>query len=79
MLLKAVERIGKENIYVLPVDSKRNVKIIRILSYRDIIATYKYGIDEHEKKQPHISLKRNGLKILKRGRGIVLTMKRRDK
>ncbi|MEN6453106.1 MAG: chloride channel protein [Prolixibacteraceae bacterium] len=78
-LLTAVETMAKESIDVLPVVSKENTKIVGILAYRDIIATYKYGINEHEKKQPHISLKRNGLKILLHGRGIVSAMKRRDK
>ena len=78
-LLTAVEIMAKENIDVLPVVSKENTKIIGILSYRDIIATYKYGIDEHEKKQPHISLKRNGIKILLRGQKLVSDMKRKDK
>lgn len=78
-LLTAVETMAKENIDVLPVVSKENTKIIGILSYRDIIATYKYGIDEHEKKQPHISLKRNGIKILLRGQKLVSGMKRKDK
>ena len=78
-LLTAVETMAKESIDVLPVVSGENTKIIGILTYHDIIATYKYGINEHEKKQPHISLKRNGLKILLHGRGIVSAMKRRDK
>ena len=78
-LLTAVEIMAKENIDVLPVVSKENTKIIGILSYRDIIATYKYSIDEHEKKQPHISLKRNGIKILLRGQKLVSGMKRKDK
>lgn len=78
-LRTAVETMAKENIDVLPVVSKENTNIIGILSYKDIIATYKNGIDEHEKKQPHISFKRNGLKILLRGQKILSTMKRKDK
>lgn len=78
-LLTAVETMAKENIDVLPVVSNENTKIIGILSYRDIIATYKYGIDEHEKKRPHISLKRNGLKILLLGQKLVSGIKRKDK
>lgn len=78
-LRTAVETMSKENIDVLPVVSKENATIIGILSCHDIIATYKHGIDEHVKKQPHISLRRNGLKILLRGRKILSTMKRKDK
>ena len=78
-LRTAVETMTKENIDVLPVVSKENSIIIGILSYHDIIATYKHGIDQHDKKQPHISLKQNGLKILLRGQKFVSAMKRKDK
>lgn len=74
-LRTAVETMAKENIDVLPVVSKGDMNIIGILSYHDIIATYKYGIDEHEKKQPHISLKRNSLKILLRGQKLMSIFK----
>ncbi|HSH64281.1 MAG TPA: chloride channel protein [Bacteroidia bacterium] len=74
-LRTAVETMAKENIDVLPVVSNGNMNIIGILSYHDIIATYKYGIDEHKKKQPHISLKRNSLKILLRGQKIMSIFK----
>ncbi len=63
-LLTAVETMAKEDVEVLPVVSKENTTIIGVLSYHDIIATYKNGIDEHEKKQPHISLKHNRLKLV---------------
>lgn len=78
-LRTAVETMAKENIDVLPVVSKDNYNIIGILSYHDIIATYKYGIEEHDKKHPHISLKRNSLKILLRGQKLVNAIKRKDK
>lgn len=73
----AVETMAKENVDVLPVISK-GTNIIGILSYHDIIATYKQGIDEHEKKEPHISLKRNGLKILLRGKRFVSAKKEKS-
>jgi CIC family chloride channel protein len=75
----AVETMAKGNIDVLPVLSKENTNIIGILSYQDIIATYKHGIDEHEKKHPHISFKRQRLKILLRGQKLVFAMKQKDK
>jgi CIC family chloride channel protein len=78
-LRTAVETMAKENIDVLPVVSKENKNIIGILSYPDIIATYKYGIDEHEKKLPHISLKRQRLKILVHGQKLVSAIKRKHK
>lgn len=78
-LKTAVETMAKENIDVLPVISNENNDILGVLSYRDILATYKQGIDEHEKKQPHLSLKRNGLKILLSGQKLVSAMKRKRK
>ncbi len=69
----------KENIDVLPVVSKETKTITGILSYHDIIATYKQSIEEHQKKRPHISLKRQGLKILLRGQKIVSAMKENGK
>ncbi|MFA5298018.1 MAG: chloride channel protein [Lutibacter sp.] len=75
----AVETMAKENIDVLPVISGENKSIIGIVSYLDILATYKYGIDEHEKKRPHISLKRNGLKILLQGQKLIDLTKRKNK
>lgn len=75
----AVETMAKENIDVLPVISNENNDILGVLSYRDILATYKEGIAEHEKKQPHLSLKRNRLKILLSGQRLVSTMKRKSK
>lgn len=77
-LKTAVETMAKENIDVLPVVSS-DKKIIGVLSYRDIIASYKSGIDEHEKKQPNISLKRRRIKILLRGHKIISSMKRKIK
>lgn len=61
----AVETMAKENVDVLPViSSTEKNNILGILSYQDIIATYKHGINDHEKKDPAISLKRRKLKIL---------------
>jgi H+/Cl- antiporter ClcA len=78
-LRTALETMAKENIDVLPVISGENNNVIGVLSYHDIIAIYKYDIDEHVKKQPNISLKRNGLKILLRGQKIVSAIKRKNK
>ena len=71
-LRTAVEMMAKENTDVLPVISKENNNnIVGVLSYRDIIASYKHTIDEHEKKDPSISLKRQSLKILVHGKKII--------
>lgn len=67
-LRTAVETMATENIDVLPVTAKESTTIIGTLSYHDIIASYKHGIDEHEKKEPHISLRKNVLKVLKLGK-----------
>ncbi|MGM5470051.1 chloride channel protein [Flavobacteriaceae bacterium LMO-SS05] len=67
-LRTAVEIMAKENIDVLPVISNNNKDIIGVLSNRDVIATYKYTIGEHQKKQANVSLKRQGLKIVLRGK-----------
>ncbi|MCB9236505.1 MAG: chloride channel protein [Cyclobacteriaceae bacterium] len=66
----AVEAMARENVDVLPVVAQ-GTAITGILSYRDIIAIYKQGIEEHEKKEPPISLKRKGLKILLHGKRFV--------
>lgn len=70
-LKTAVETMARENIDVLPVISNENNNLVGVLSYHDIISTYKTGIDEHEMKQPHLSLKGSGLKILLKGQKIV--------
>ena len=69
-LRTAVELMAGENIDLLPVISKANT-IIGILSYKDIISTYKSDSDNFVKKDPSISLKRNGLKILVRGNQLI--------
>ena len=79
-LRTAVEIMAKENTDVLPVVSKENNNsIIGILSYREIIASYKKNMDEHVKKHPDISLKRRGLKILLRGQKLMTSIKIKDK
>ncbi|MEO8415881.1 MAG: chloride channel protein [Ginsengibacter sp.] len=77
-LRKAVELMANENIDVLPVLSKTNNNVIGILSYKNIIASYKQGIDEHVKKYPDISLKRRGLKLLVKGQRIIRNWKTKE-
>ena len=78
-LLTAVETMANENIDVIPVISEGNRDILGILSYRDILGVYKYEMDEHEMKNPHISLKKQRLKILVRGKKLVSALKRQSK
>lgn len=71
------EIMAKENVDVLPVIGEENKNIVGLVSYRDILSAYKYGVEEHEKKQSHISLKRKSLKILIKGQKLIeLTMKK---
>ena len=44
--------------------------IVGILSYKNIIASYKLDINEQKKFHSSISLKRQGLKLLVRGQKI---------
>jgi chloride channel protein, CIC family len=55
---------------VLPVVSPDN-KITGMISYKDILSAYREGGDEHEKKQPHISLKRRSMKMLIKGQKLI--------
>lgn len=75
-LRSAVEMMATENIDMLPVVSEER-HMIGVLSYKDIISAYKRGADEHEKKHPSISLKRNSLKILIRGQKLISAGKRK--
>jgi predicted transcriptional regulator len=61
----AVEKMAKENVDVLPVIAGENKNIIGVLSYHDIIDSYRYSFDEHERKAPKLSVKQ--LKVLVRG------------
>lgn len=70
-LRQAVETMARENIDVLPVISNKNNKIIAALSYHDIIAVYKGGMEDNEKKAPDLSLRKYGLKIVVKGKKIV--------
>lgn len=62
-LKTAVEMMAKENMDVLPVVAADN-RVTGILSYRNILAAYKYHFEEHQQKVVPISLKRRTLKVL---------------
>jgi CIC family chloride channel protein len=67
-LRAAVEIMAKEDIAALPVCSKEdNNKIVGVISYKEIISAYKTDLDNHEKKEAHISLKRGSQKIILKG------------
>jgi len=75
----AAETMVKENIDVLPVISGEEKSIVGLISYLDILATYRQGIDDHEMLRSQISLKRNGLKMLLRGQKLVSMINRKNK
>ncbi|MGB4843939.1 MAG: chloride channel protein, partial [Ferruginibacter sp.] len=69
-LRTAIEIMANENIDVLPVLSNENKNIIGILSYTNIISSYKASLHDHKRNRPHISLKRNSLKLIVHGKKI---------
>jgi len=69
-LRKAVELMAKQTAEILPVLSATG-KITGVLSYRDILSVYKEQIDENERPHIHISLKRQRLKMLVKGRNLI--------
>lgn len=77
-LRAAVELMAKEDIDVIPVLSNENKNIIGMLSYHDILSSYKFSLEEHTKKHPDISLKRRSLKILIKGQKIINSLTNRD-
>jgi CIC family chloride channel protein len=67
-LRTAVEIMANENVDALPVRSAEDKnKIIGVISYKEIISAYKQDIENHEKKEAHISLRRGSLKIILKG------------
>ncbi|MDB5202055.1 MAG: chloride channel protein [Ferruginibacter sp.] len=74
-LRHAVEKMSKENLDMLPIVSAEQT-IIGVLSYKDVLSAYQHRLDDHEQKGTHISLRRQGLKILIRGQKLVSAFKR---
>lgn len=68
----AAELMAKENVDVLPVLSIENNNIIGVLSYKDILDVFKQSMEEHEKQRPNISLKRRAMKIMLRGKKLLV-------
>jgi len=67
-LRKAVELMAKQTAEVLPVIAADGNKVIGVLSYRDVLSTYKDQMEANDHAHVHISLKRQRLKMLIRGR-----------
>jgi CIC family chloride channel protein len=75
-LKAAVQLMAKENTDVLAVVAKEDKNnIVGVLSYKDIILIYKNDMDNYEKKDASISLKRRGLKILLKGQKFMAFVK----
>jgi CIC family chloride channel protein len=70
-LRKAVELLAKQNEEILPVVDENNGKVTGVLSYRDIILAYTNQIDENENATIHISLKRQRIKMLLKGKKLI--------
>jgi predicted transcriptional regulator len=69
--------MARENIDLLPIISDDN-KVTGILSYKDILSAYKKDTENDMTKQPSISLKRNGLKILVKGNQLINLINRKN-
>lgn len=69
-LKTAVELMVKENIDLLPVVSD-DEHLIGVLVYSNILSAYKMDMDKYRRSPPHISMKRQSLKMLIRGRKLV--------
>jgi H+/Cl- antiporter ClcA len=70
-LRTAVELLSNQSAEVLPVLSAEGNKVIGVLSYRDILSSYKEQMEENEYAHIHISLKRQRLKMLIRGKKLI--------
>jgi CBS-domain-containing membrane protein len=69
-LKTAVELMVKENIDVLPVLSDDR-HLAGILNYGNILLAYKIEMSKYHRSDPHISMKRQSLKMLIKGQKLV--------
>ena len=69
-LQTAIERMAKDNIDVLPVLAPDGHSISGILSYKNILSSYKIRLEDNQQKNPSISLKRKRLEMLVHGKRI---------
>ncbi|WP_214072538.1 chloride channel protein [Mucilaginibacter sp. dw_454] len=68
-LSRAIERMSKNDIEVLPVMASVNRNIvIGVLSYKDLIKAYTQNIEKNESAHVKISLKRRRIKMMVRGK-----------
>ncbi len=69
-LRRAVEQMAKQSTEVLPVLSADG-KVNGVLYYRDVLSAYKNQLEENERPQIEISLRRQRLKMLAKGRNLI--------
>jgi CBS domain-containing protein len=68
-LRRAIERMSKNDVEVLPVVTHVNPKVvIGVLTYKDIIDAYSENIEKDEFAHVKISLRRRGMKMMVKGR-----------
>ena len=63
-LRHAVGLMAAENVDVMPVLAENGQKINGIISYKNILSSYKRSHDQHRKKPPLMDLKKEGPRIL---------------
>src|SRR5690606_30335993 len=78
-LRAAAEIMADEDIEVIPVLAKESDHITGLLTYRNVISSYKAAIKAHSKNLPPISLKRRSLKVLIQGQKFIRTIKLKDR
>ncbi|WP_449438635.1 CBS domain-containing protein [Pedobacter steynii] len=71
-LAKAVELMSKSEEEFLPVVSAtEKSRIIGLLTYKDVLTAYKIHLKENQEAGINLSLKRQRIKILVRGRQLI--------
>ena len=69
---KAVDLMSKSNEEFLPVISSGNDKTINaVLTYKDVLTAYKLYLQENEETGVNLSLKRQRIKVLIKGRQLI--------
>ena len=75
-LRKAVELMAKADVEIVPVISADHT-LSGILTFKDIIASYKHRMTENERANANISLKRQSIRILIKGQKVLTYFKSR--
>jgi CIC family chloride channel protein len=69
-LSKAVELMSELQEEIIPVVSETDLKIIGVLTYRDILKAYKIQIRERKEAGINLSLKRQRMKMMVKGKNL---------